>query len=31
MTKDEVNLLVIQAGFNGENIDEIVNACFEEL
>jgi len=31
MLKEEVKSLISEAGFKGENLDEIVNTCFSEL
>lgn len=31
MLKEEVKSLITEAGFKGDNLDEIVNTCFQEL
>ncbi|KAL4509138.1 hypothetical protein ABPG72_018069 [Tetrahymena utriculariae] len=31
MLKEEVKALITEAGFKGDNLDEIVNTCFQEL
>ncbi len=31
MLKEQVKNLICEAGFKGDNVDEIVNTCFIEL
>ena len=31
MLKEEIKGLIVQSGFKGENLEEIVNTCFSEL